>query len=67
VFRCAGLTAFLFVLDEFLSVLNFIESLFHDLLGLGTDWRVKELAHLPGAHSEVHIVIEATAGLCEPL
>jgi hypothetical protein len=44
-----------------------IESLFHDLLGLGTDWRVKELAHLPGAHSEVHIVIEATAGLCEPL
>ena len=42
-----------------------IESLFHDLLGLGTDWRVKELAHLPGAHSEVHIVIEATAGLCE--
>jgi hypothetical protein len=37
-----------------------IESLFHDLLGLGTDWRVKELAHLPGAHSEVRIVIEAT-------
>ena len=44
-----------------------IESLFHDLLGLGTDWRVKELAHLPGAHSEVRIVIEATAGLYEGL
>ena len=42
-----------------------IESLFHDLLGLGTDWHVKELAHLPGAHSEVRIVIEATAVLYE--
>jgi len=41
------------------------ESLFHDLLGLGTDWRVKELTHLPGAHSEVRIVIEATDGLYE--
>ena len=42
-----------------------IKSLFHGLLGLGTDWRVKEFAHLPGAHSEVRIVIEATTGLCE--
>ena len=41
------------------------ESLFHDLLGLGTDWRVKELTHLPGAHSEVRIVIEATDSLYE--
>lgn len=40
-----------------------IESLFHDLLGLGADWRVKELTHLPGAHSEVRIVIEATESL----
>ena len=39
------------------------ESLFHDLLGFGTDWRVKELTHLPDAHSEVRIVIEATDSL----
>ena len=39
------------------------ESLFHDLLGFGTDWRVKELTHLPDAHSEVRIVIEARDGL----
>ena len=37
-----------------------IESLFHDLLGLGTDWRVKELAHLPSAHSEVRTIIEGS-------
>mgnify|MGYP003316775953 FL=1 len=41
------------------------ESLFHDLLGLGTDWRVKELTHLSGTHSEVRIVIEATDSLYE--
>ena len=41
------------------------ELLFHDLLGLGSDWRVKELTHLAGAHSEVRIVIEATDGLYE--
>jgi hypothetical protein len=41
------------------------ESLFHDLLGLGAHWRVTELTHLPGAHSEVRIVIEATDGLYE--
>ena len=42
-----------------------VEFLFHNLLGLGVDWRVKELTHLSGSHSEVRIVIEAAESLYE--
>ena len=40
----------------------YAENLFHQLLELDTNWRVKELIH---AHGKVRIVIEAAAGLCE--
>lgn len=39
------------------------EQLFHNLLGLGTQWRVKDLSYLSGKHSEVRIVIEPTEAL----
>ena len=39
------------------------EQLFHNLLGLGTQWRVKDLTYLSGKHSEVGIVIEPTEDL----
>lgn len=43
------------------------EKLFHELLGLGDQWRVKELTYLKGSHSEVRIVIEDCAPLIESL
>jgi transposase len=43
------------------------EKLFHELLGLGDHWRVKELTYLKGGHGEVRIVIEDCPGLYENL
>ena len=39
------------------------EKLFHELLGLGTNWQVAELAYLKGGRGEVRIVIEETDAL----
>jgi len=39
------------------------EKLFHELLGLGTHWKVSELVYLKGDRSEVRIVIEDSAEL----
>jgi len=39
------------------------EELFHELLGLGTDWSVSELHYLKGKPSEVRIVIKAQESL----
>ncbi len=43
------------------------EELFHELLGLGANWRVTELVYLKGGRGEVRIVIEDTAALIESL
>ena len=43
------------------------EKLFHELLGLGINWRVTELAYLKGGRGEVRIVIEDTDALFESL
>lgn len=39
------------------------EKLFHELLGLGDQWRVQELTYLKGGRGEVRIVIEDCAAL----
>ncbi len=43
------------------------EDLFHELLGLGTNWQVKELIYLKGSRGEVRIIIEETDALIESL
>ena len=43
------------------------EKLFHELLSLGSHWRVTELEYLKGKRAEVRIVIEDTDALFESL
>ena len=43
------------------------ENLFHELLGLGANCQVTELAYLKGGRGEVRIVIEQTDALFESL
>ena len=43
------------------------EKLFHELLGLGSHWRVTELEYLKGKHGEVRIVIEDEDALFDSL
>ena len=43
------------------------EKLFHELLGLGMNWQVTELAYLKGGRGEVRIIIDETGALFESL